>query len=361
MDVSWSNRKKIKPVRIENADRLLVTPQAGELILVCDALGIPTGVAYIGDGSTAGGIGPLAIVSAIDHNSLLNLPVGDPHTQYVLADGTRVMATLTVSGTTSIGGLLGLTGNVQQVRSNPLWIVQNTQASNANLARATKHYWYGRKADASDHMLAFMRAAHDGTGDDDLGVIDFYVNDGDDGLAASLNVLRLRASGVEAPVGLENIYDRRAEVKNGSSQVITNLAGLSSVNFDTGRHVDLGFTLGTDGNGVDYIQTDFDGLVRIGMSCQANISTGTRCSTRWEIHKDAGGTETYAVEADSRRTTYHRDTTNGDSAALPEMTFSTADGDRWAIFALVEQTVTAVTVPASRGLFWIRRAQPLAA
>ena len=187
-----------------------------------------------------------------DHGLLAGLG-DDDHPHYLLADGSR-----------------RVTGNLEvQTNSLPLFILQNTEGTNADNARASGLRMNGKKLDGTVHELGRITSEHDGSGDDIIGAMRFQVNDGG-GVGAFLLV-----------TGSDMLSFFQGEVRHTHARKIN--AGRTSgtqafpastktaIEWVNAGRSDTGFTLG--GTNGDTITVGFDGRVRIHMHCYWQLDT----------------------------------------------------------------------------------------
>lgn len=181
--------RKLQLRRGTEAERSGVTFAEGELVYVTD-----TDELWIGDGSTAGGIGPFRRQATVDHGGLAGL-ADDDHTQYLRGDGTRH-----ATGAFYFDDLIGLAGIISQVGTSPDLSQLNSTPSDANGARSCRWLAGGATAAVGVHYLGTLEFEHDGSGADERGRLILSLNDGADGLTPT-EVLRVGYDGTITPTG----------------------------------------------------------------------------------------------------------------------------------------------------------------
>ncbi|GAF74166.1 unnamed protein product, partial [marine sediment metagenome] len=109
---------------------------------------------------------------------------------------------------------------IEMTSTVPYFTFHNSTEENTAGGRESKLLFKGEKLDASEHTLASMTVAHDGSGDDQKGYIAWNVNDGDDADAPTER-MRLLSSGclgirTDAPDGGLHLYRTNFVFESGS-------------------------------------------------------------------------------------------------------------------------------------------------
>lgn len=120
---------------------------------------LPENQILVGDGTNKAAPSaslPAGIVGLIDHNTLLNLAVGDVHTQYILVSGTRAF-----TGDQSMGGF-ALTNVLDPVNPQDASTMAYTDAQDAATLASANLYADGVAAAAESAAVVTANAYTDG-------------------------------------------------------------------------------------------------------------------------------------------------------------------------------------------------------
>lgn len=368
---AYADRERLVLARGTAAVRATLTLGLSELWVDVDGSDVPTGDLWLGDGSTAGGIGPLRIQALVDHGSLLGL-ADDDHTHYVLVDGSRnvtgaitfdstvtITGTATNNGSTIMNALTTLT-SVQLLSVNPNLILHNYTHTNANDGRSVLVTVGGEKADGTLFYQGLLRWDHDGSGNDQQTTLAFCVNTGSDGFAPTLAMsidsahLALFAGEVRHP------FARRAQYHVGSEHDITSTT-FAAVSWDSTDCEDTGFSIEESDTEVEFA---FAGRIEVSFSALAFVDTGSdaRIESEFKIEYASDGDAFSDVAGSLRGDSHERasaDSTTGlGTVACGPLVLDVIASSRLRVMARkVQSGSDDLAIPADGALLNVRRIQ----
>lgn len=344
--VAFDDRIPLQMIRCTDAVRAAHTWAAGELVVVVDGGGVPTGAIYLGDGTTVGGLGPFLSQGALDHGSLAGLGDSADHSWATMVNGMHT-GVATFLSTLSLAGLFSSTGQMQQVRANPQLIQWNTVHSNADGGRANATMWAGEKADGTQHTLAMLIISHSGTGDDQRCKVELYLNDGDDGFVPTKRALLVDYDG-----SLTHDCGRLAEYVSDVDQSRLGSLGPTDVKIGTTLFEDTGFV--RSGNEVT---CNFDGRVRLAHRGKGQLDNGAHAYALFNIHRKPSGGSFAALANTDAWMECDSETAVG-SVALPSRVFDVTSGDVFKVVWDVSPSGGVIEILAGDFTFSLSREQP---
>lgn len=321
----FADRTMVQLLRGTAAERVLHIMLEGEVWIEDDGLGAPTGKVFVGDNATLGGVEMVRIVGSA----------------------------FSCMSTFSAAGLATFTGNINQGRANPQFVMLNTDEENTDGGRQCWTFWGGEKADGTIVTSAYLSVEHEGTSDDDKGRVDWYVNDGTEGQFPTTRPLRMTSTLITFGVETVGPVGRVAEVWNAVAGGFLHTASEADrvTDFDASGALDTGFSL-TGG----VLETAFAARVKASFHIDSEISAGTRCNSFWKLqHKPAAGSWADVDAAFARA--YHRTTTNAGTACIAPAVVDVGVGDQLRVLGDVEQS-TAVIIPIKGAKLFVERISP---
>lgn len=321
--VLFADRKKIQLMRGTDAERALHILLEGEVWIVDDGAGNPTGQVYVGDGATLGGVELIRYIGSA----------------------------FTAAGPTLLSALVTFANNWQMGKSDPLMIVLNSDEEDTDGGRQSTLMVGGERSGGEVVTSASVIVAHDGSSDDDRGRLDVYVNDGDDGLLPTLLAMRLSPDG--ATFGGEIIGPpmRLIEAWNGSTQLINNAGSPATVALDTTGRVDTGFSLASN-----EITCSFNGDVELSWHAVPSWTALTRFSALFSVQVDTGGG--YATIPACFSRAYLRQSTTGGGCGIAGRVVSVTSGTKFRMRGSAEQSASSMTLPVGGAFLRVRRVGP---
>jgi hypothetical protein len=202
---------------------------------------------------------------------------------YVTGDGT-VTGNLTVTGTLSYGAA-ALSSQSFSGTAPYLTFTNTTEentdpngSSGASSGRESQIIFKGEKADGTAHELATIMVAHEGTGDDYKGQIQFFTNSGAQGVGALSNAMNILDTGrvgigVFSPNQLLGIVGANAQIsieEDDSAFLRLGVGesdGTAVIGYDDGDKFQIGvYSSPTDTSIAPYMTIDSTGNVGIGVT-----------------------------------------------------------------------------------------------
>lgn len=318
-----------------DAVRATKTWAATELVVVVDGGGVPTGEIYLGDGSTAGGLGPFMVQADMDG-------------RYALLTGAAFSGAVSFEDGVTMEA--GLTTLGPQYRSNvaPLEVFLSTSLTDAAGGRASTEVVGGYTAAGALHYLMQVVTDHDGAAADQKARWRVFLNDGSDGLVPTLFATYYGATGLADFAGEVRTPVGRVHRRSRSTSLTVNNSA-ATVTYDTSDYADTGVATYSAGE----FTLDFTGRGTVKARLLARQATGTRTTVKIDLEKYDGVSAWDVVVTGG---VYCRDSTTDHGDTIEHDTDVTS-GDKYRVRVTSTVALATATIPAGAAWFKVERRQ----